>query len=121
MASLCHFSSSPSCQVFTFISTFPSRPSLACILAPQGSWFTLAPQAVELEHMSRSRGFLQKPCATPGQAQEVNVLTEPLHPGLKQVKAPMPRDALRLSQAAFCAAWENKQGKKSPVHAVLLQ
>lgn len=48
-------------------------------------------------------------------------LPEPLHPGLKQVKAPMPRDALRLFQAAFCAAWENKQGKKSPVHAVLLQ
>lgn len=42
-------------------------------------------------------------------------LPEPLHPGLKQIKAPM------LSQAASCAAWENEQGKKSPVHAILLQ
>lgn len=48
-------------------------------------------------------------------------LPEPLHPGLKQVKVPKSRDVLRLSQAAFCAAWENEQGKKSPVHAILLQ
>lgn len=48
-------------------------------------------------------------------------LPEPLHPGPKQIKVPMSRDALRLSQAACYAAWEKEQGKKCHVHAIFLQ